>query len=279
MVVGRKKRVARVRSSCHSMPCLLANDEDDDKSNADRRMLLGKLREAEVRLRDSSFADNFFHCLEDSLTALNANGIANLLCYGLGHFSNRRSSKYQLALLLCLKRRYSSRVYAYDPIFSPQEIELLRELGCDPIERNEEGKRDIGGNVTLVYMPHCSTRLINNFLYANWGKKLNKCILLTNSFTIVLDDRRKMNGSDPVDYISRVRPYVTEVALRNDFPYEEAFNDSHIHIFLKRDIDAIPGSFWNEREEPRYPDAETDFFTARQTESSDTSTRTDKDER
>lgn len=216
------------------------------------------------------FSDNVFRYLKESLTALNVDGISVILCYGLGHFSQNKSSKYQLALLLSLKKHYGSDVYIYDPVFSSAEVQVLKQLDFNVIERNEEGKRVIGDIVTLVYMPHCSIHLINNFLYANWCRKLNRCILLTNSFSIVADNTMERNRSVPIDYILRVRPYVTEIVLTNNFIHEEAFNDLNIHIFLKKDMNNIPRNFWNTRQEPCYQDAGTDYLTAKQTEEVDT---------
>ncbi|KZC05999.1 SRR1-like protein [Dufourea novaeangliae] len=202
-----------------------------------------------------------------SLNALNINGISEILCYGLGRFSRLRSAKYQLALLLSLRNHYGSQVYMYDPIFSSKEIKLLTRFGFNILNINEEGKRVIQDNITLVYMPHCSIHLINNFLYANWTKKLNKCILLTNSFTVVVDNLIGTNKmSARIDYILRIRPYVTEIALENNFICEEAFNDLNIHIFLEKDIDAVPKSFWIDRVEPCYLHTTIDYFTAKQTE-------------
>lgn len=224
-----------------------------------------KLREAEIELKSSSFADDVFHCLRDSLNALSAGGISEILCYGLGRFSCQRSSKYQLALLLSLKDRYGSRVYVYDPVFSSKEIELLKRFGFNIIKNNEEGKRVVREDLTLVYMPHCSLHLTNNFLYANWSKNLSRCILLTNSFQAVADNLIKTSTFAPVEYILRIQPHVAEIALRNSFACEEAFNDLNIHIFLKRDMNALPQSFWNRGEESLYENAVVDYFTAVQT--------------
>ncbi|CAL7938095.1 unnamed protein product [Xylocopa violacea] len=277
LVTHRKKRASHVRNNCHSNLSLSVNDKNDD-SSINYEILLGKLHEAENELKNSMFANNVFHYLKNSLSVLNVNGISDILCYGLGHFSNRKSSKYQLALLLCLKKHYSSQVYLYDPVFSSREIELLKGLGCNIIEINEEGKHVIHDNVTLVYMPHCSIHLINNFLYANWCKKLNKCILLTNSFSIVVDNLRHSNRFTSIDYILRIEPYVTEIALKNDFLYEEAFNDLNIHIFLEENINKVPQNFWNIREEPCYQDTGIDYVTAKQTEELDTKDCCDKNE-
>ncbi|XP_076651632.1 SRR1-like protein [Halictus rubicundus] len=266
LVSRRKKRVSRVRSSCDRNVHLPENDNEENFSDVDCEALFGRLLEAETELRDTLFADNVFHSMKSSLNAMNVDGISEILCYGLGPFSRLKSSKYQLALLLCLRNHYGSRVHVYDPIFSSKEIKLLLRFGFVVLNINEEGKRIVENNVTLVYMPHCSSHLTNNFLYANWGKRLCKCILLTNSFSAVVDNLTGANRSACIDYIVRIRPYVTETALRNNFPHEEAFNDLNVHIFLEQDIDAIPRNFWNDREEPCYRYTAIDYFTAKQTE-------------
>lgn len=269
LVTNRKKRAPKIRTICHSSTFLSTNNDNDGDHNINYETVFGKLLKAEIELKNSSFADNVFHYLKDSLKALDGNGISDIVCYGLGHFFNRRSSKYQLALLLFLKKHFNPQIYVYDPIFSSKEIEFLKKLDFNVIKINEEGKRIICDNITLVYMPHCSVHLINNFLYANWCKKLNKCILLTNSFSIVADNFRKTNKSSPIDYILRIQPYVTEIVLQNNFIYEEVFNDLNIHIFLEQNISKIPQSFWNKQEKPCYQDIEIDYLTAKQTEEID----------
>ncbi|XP_053976753.1 SRR1-like protein [Hylaeus volcanicus] len=278
LVTYRKKRLPCVRNSRNAhVP--LPDDNDNDSDNTSCEALFGKLLEAETELRNSSFGDDIFHSLKDSLNALNIDGISEILCYGLGSFSCRRSSKYQLALLLSLKNHYGSRVHIYDPIFTPKEIQLLERFDFNVIKINEEGKRIMEDNVTLVYMPHCSVHLTNNFLYANWSKILTKCILLTNSFSAIEDHSKFRNYMlMPIDYILRIRPYVTEIALKNNFTYEEVFHDLNIHIFLERDIVTVPRDFWSEREEPSYGDATIDYFTAKQTEPVDVKNRPNEDE-
>ncbi|XP_076295047.1 SRR1-like protein isoform X2 [Lasioglossum baleicum] len=268
LVSRRKKRVSRVRNSSDPNVPLPEDDNDDNFSDVNCEVLFGLL-EAETELRSTLFADNVFHSMKSSLNALNVDGVSEILCYGLGPFLRLKSSKYQLALLLSLKNHYGSRVYVYDPIFSSKEIEFLLRFGFNVLNVNEEGKRIVENNVTLVYMPHCATHLTNNFLYANWGERLCKCILLTNSFSAVVDNLTAANRSGCIDYIVRIQPYVTEIALRNNFPHEEAFNDLNLHIFLEQDINKIPRNFWNEREEPCYRNTTIDYFTAKQTEQID----------
>lgn len=139
---------------------------------------------------------------------------------------------------------------------------MLRALGLEIIETNEEGKRIIQNETTLVYMPHCSRQLTNNFLYANWGDGLSNCILLANSFSGIIDNCLSRDILDSVSYILRIRPYVTEIQLENSFVHEEVFNDLNIHIFTKQDLLKVPSDFWNSREEPEYLTDEVEFVTA-----------------
>lgn len=216
-----------------------------------------------LEVGDTSFARLVLSQLTESLTVLRSSGVSEIVCYGLGRFSQYRSPRCQLALLLCLKRRYDARVYAYDPAFCPEEIRALRALGLEIIETNEEGKRVVRDEATtLVYMPHCSRQLTNNFLYANWGCGLSNCILLANSFAGIIDNCLRRDISDTAGYTLRIRPYVTEIPLENSFVHQEVFNDLSIHIFAKRDLLKVPPDFWNSREEPRYSTDEVEFIRA-----------------
>ena len=116
--------------------------------------------------------------LTEALKILNFKNINDIICYGLGNFSDLRSSRFQLALILTVKILFSSTVYIYDPLFTENEIKCLISFELNVIPKNEEGKRIIRDCPTLVFMPHCSKQLTNNFLYANWSNKINNCILL-----------------------------------------------------------------------------------------------------
>jgi hypothetical protein len=161
-----------------------------------------------------------------------------------------------------LKERFDARVYVYDPAFCPEETQILRTLCLDVIETNEEGKRVIQDKTTLVYMPHCSRQLTNNFLYANWGNRLSNCILFTNSFSEIIDRCLHKDILDTAGYILRIQPYVTEIPLDNSFIYEEVFNDLTLHIFTQNDLLKVPSDFWNFREEPQYLTDKIEFITA-----------------
>lgn len=228
--------------------------------------IFSTLDKAIVEIRDTSFTRFVFNRLTESLAVLGSSDISEIICYGLGQFSQYRSSRCQLALLLCLKARYESAcVHVYDPAFRSEEIQALRTLGLKVIETNEEGKRVVQRDrTTLVYMPHCSRQLTNNFLFANWGDGLSDCILLANSLSGTVDDCLRRDVLNTAGYILRIRPYVTEIRLENSFVYEEVFNDLNIHIFIRQDLLKVPADFWSSKEEPRYLIKDVEFVTAAQ---------------
>ncbi|KAL2730727.1 SRR1-like protein [Vespula squamosa] len=202
----------------------------------DKETIVRKLFDAVPKLRYSVFKTHILHNISKALKILNVNKIFEIICYGLGQFSQHNSSKYQLALLLLLKRHYNCQVSLYDPAFLAKEIEILKELKLNVIETNEEGKHTISNNVTFIYMPHCPRQLINNFLYSNWNENLSNCILLTNSFSDIVEKSLKWHLMKFANYVLRIYPYMTEIKLKNDFKYTEVFSTTSIHIFTKQSL-------------------------------------------
>ena len=207
---------------------------------------------AVVDFRKSPYKKIINDGLTTSLNILNSNTISEVICYGLGSFSRYTSSKHQLAFLLTIKNQYECTVLTYDPVFSNTEIEVLKSLEIDLIGTNEEGKHIINRNkTTLVFMPHCPSRLLNNFLYYNWGTKLKNCIFLCNSWSQVVEQNSLEILKNTVNYILRLRKYVVEIELKNTFEFMETFSGTSIHILSG--LDEAPLNFWHENEEPVYP--------------------------
>ncbi|KAL6423682.1 hypothetical protein ACFW04_010291 [Cataglyphis niger] len=261
LVTRRRRHRNPKRNLCVTTQYVTTQD-----CEVDRELLLRTLGNTLIEVKDTSFTKFVLSKLTESLTVLDSNDISEIVCYGLGRFSQYRSSRCQLALLLCLKARYvNACVHVYDPAFCPEEVQVLRALGLEIIETNEEGKRIVHRDkMTLVYMPHCSRQLTNNFLYANWGDGLSNCVLLANSFSGIVDNCLHRDVLSMAGYILRIRPYVTEIQLENSFAYEEVFNDLSIHIFTKQDLLKIPAHFWNSREEPQYLTDDVEFIAAAQ---------------
>lgn len=179
--------------------------------------------------------------------------LPDIVCYGLGNFSQTRASKYQLAAVLAIKSHYRSNVYAYDPLFFKSELDILEEFGIQIIDTNEEAKRVVEDRTSLVYMPHCPYQLTNNFIYANWAaERLSNCLVLSNSFGELIDSTFSKNIEKSANYIDRINPYTTEIQLKNNFEYEEVFNGSSIHIFRPENIKKVPSEFWDCPKVPVY---------------------------
>ncbi|XP_070514432.1 SRR1-like protein isoform X2 [Cardiocondyla obscurior] len=253
VVVTRRKRRGKYNTNNYnkndtSMPGL-----NQDYNWIDPERLLCKLKTMVLNVWSETFTIEVFKQLTEYLTILESNDISNIVCYGLGRFSHNMASRYQLAFLLCLKKRYEkASIYIYDPLFSSGEMRVLRYLGLRVIETNEEGKRVIEENgITLMFLPHCSRQLTNNFLYANWGKGLSNCILLANSLSYI--SYMWMNWQvERFGYIMRILPYVTECQIPEFELEDKAFNGLSLHIFPKQELLKVPNEIWNFKEEPKY---------------------------
>lgn len=208
--------------------------------------------------------------LFDSVTALLKEGlltlknplISEIICFGLGKFGECTIARFQFALLLCLKELYNVDIYVYDPIFSEHDIGLLNHFNINILEENSEGKYKIKNEkTTLFYLPHCAKQLTNNLLWANWGLHLNYCIIVSNSFNRIVENSSIKTLIESAEYISKITPYVHELAIINSFKYYEVFNDTSIHVFPR--LNLIYPDFWENRPEPKYLDEDIEFITSR----------------
>lgn len=198
-------------------------------------------------LENSPYKKILHNGLKKSLSTLNAHVVPVIVCYGLGNFSINRCAQYQLAALLTMKSLYNSQVLIYDPVFYDKEIEILTSLELKMIDNNEIGKRKCGDKLTLFYMPHCFKGLVANVIYANWGIELNNCILLTNSFSEIVDDVVQDNQEikDSVELIKKINPFTTEFILEDNFDSApDAFHCTSLHVFSKEKLGEVPDDFW-----------------------------------
>ena len=188
--------------------------------------------------------------------------IAEIVCLGLGHIGDCQISKYQLALLLCLKKYFKpKKVLVHDPIFYVDECDILKQFKLDVIEKNTEGNYVISDqDITLVYLPHCPKQLTNNFLWSNWSLNLQNCILICNSFTSLIENHPSRVLKDTVPYIHKIYPYTTESKLDNNFIYKDIFNDTSLHYFLSENLKSVPIGFWSKESKPEYKNTE-EFIT------------------
>ncbi|XP_023946258.2 SRR1-like protein [Bicyclus anynana] len=193
---------------------------------------------------------------------LNDKNIVEIICFGLGHIGESNISRYQLALLLCLRNKFNpDKVLVHDPIFYTDECELLKKLNLTLIEENTEGNYIITKKGTsLVYLPHCPKQLTNNFLWSNWGLNLENCILLCNSFTSITEISDRIL-SETVPYIQKILSLTQEVYLDNNFVFKDIFNDTSLHFFTKKLLESVSSDFWNNKEKPQYTN-DVEFITS-----------------
>lgn len=67
-------------------------------------------------------------------------------------------SVLQLAMVLLLRELLpglQQPPQLYDPAFSELDTKLLQQMGLRVITVNEEGRRSIGRQQTLFFLPHC----------------------------------------------------------------------------------------------------------------------------
>lgn len=150
----------------------------------------------------------------------------------------------------------------HDPIFSDIECQILEQLGLHVDLVNKEGKYEIDDTEsTLVFTPHCPKQLLNNFLWKNWGKQLSSCIIIGNSFSKIVEANSKRNLQEQAEHILDIHPHVKEYEIDNNFKFNDIFNDTAVHIFLKDKIDSLVSSFWLQKKEPSYSVDGVEFIT------------------
>ncbi len=113
--------------------------------------------------------------------------VHEIICLGLGNFSDCPHSRRQLALLTRLQTLCAS-VTAYDPAFTGFERQFLRHLGISVLSVNKEGRIKASEGRTVFYLPHCPKQLTDNVLRANWNRDaLSRVVLIGNSFSAIVE--------------------------------------------------------------------------------------------
>lgn len=196
--------------------------------------------------------------LQSALRSLDKSEVDHILCYGLGKFSESTASLHQLALLKHLQETFGSdRVEIFDPLFSRSEVTFLEDLNFQVIQENEEGKHVIAnGKITLAFLPHCPKQLVNNFLWANWNPRLRNCIIISNSFSKIVERNTNKALSESANYILKLFDHCEEIRLKDTYDHQNVFNDTSIHYFsgCEEVLSKSPG------EEPRYTEKDIEFI-------------------
>ncbi|XP_075975141.1 SRR1-like protein [Anticarsia gemmatalis] len=256
------QKVKSKRSSKNKPTKIPAKETHFDNQNIiiDVEKVIQRIRSSVDDLRLSDYLEGF---LKSVSSLLDGRSVVEIVCLGLGHISECNISRYQLALLLCLKEHCNpQKVLTHDPIFYKGECEVLNKLGLEVITENNEGGYVISGKgPTIVYLPHCPKQLTNNFLWSNWGPNLENCVLICNSFGSLIDNQPSRILSETVPYIYKIFPNTTEHSLDNNFKFTDIFNDTSIHQFSKKNLEKVDSDFWKKGSKPSYENTE-EFITS-----------------
>lgn len=217
-------------------------------------IIFRRIRAAKEDLLQSDYYKHFFNTLKESLSVIDRKEVVEIISFGLGHIGDCTISRYQLALILCLRDHFRVDCHVHDPIFYSNECQVLETLNFKLINENEEGRRTLRNDgITIVYLPHCPKQLTNNFLWNNWTTNLKNCVLIGNSFLRLIESQPHENLNISAPYILNIQPYTEEFSLVNSFKFNDVFNDTSIHVFPARTLSLITDNFWYRGEsEPDY---------------------------
>ncbi|KAF9427611.1 sensitivity to red-light reduced protein [Entomortierella beljakovae] len=161
---------------------------------------------------------------------MKANGVIDMVFYGIGCIESSRNSQFQLALGLCLKEilKITGTVSISDPVMTEYDKKLIEKLGLLVLKANDKAD-EIKGNRTLFYMPHCPKGLYSRVLESNWSRKqLDNLVILGNRFTMY--DERQLAKQAPF-----ILPAlsISNVSVFPQVKFEDntIFNDLAFHYF------------------------------------------------
>eukprot|EP01063_Lacrimia_lanifica_P014257 TRINITY_DN20890_c0_g1_i1.p1 TRINITY_DN20890_c0_g1~~TRINITY_DN20890_c0_g1_i1.p1 ORF type:complete len:325 (+),score=54.71 TRINITY_DN20890_c0_g1_i1:90-1064(+) len=181
-----------------------------------------------------------------------------IVCLGLGSPTASHTSRVQLALLLAITSQFKANVKAvdvYDPIFTTEDANVLRGLGCRVQDSNNEGRLDIDGP-TLMYMPHAPRRLYANLLRANWtAARLGDMVIIGNSFANYVLHAIGKDAVRATDAMRRISDATRQSLLPRFPPEPNAFGDTAVMWFPPLLLCRL--AVWCQAPSDPPPDAET----------------------
>jgi len=216
---------------------------------------LVKLKSASDELKTSEFYQKL-------MILLDFPECENIWCFGLGHIGECVTARYQLAALMLLRQTLKvEKVFVSDPMFYPEEVEILQKLQFTVIQKNLECRVKCDTK-TLLYLPHCPKQLTNNLLHSNWDLDgLENLVLLANSFDNILErtSDKMLEKNAKLIKVAVENKLVTEKPLDNCFKYDDVFNDTSLHTFTCSEL--LDKEFWK-ASPPDYDPLDTEFIRA-----------------
>ena len=258
---GGSSKPPAAKHATHPPPQPRMNHPSDEAADRERASRLHQtINEMRVKLSSSLVYQSLQSALDNAGNLQGCNiQVGEMVIYGLGSMEDSLTSRWQLALALALpglltlnslstaaahdKLDSSLQIYAFDPAFGPCDLLLMKSLGIQVIQENEECRR-FASRPTFFYMPHCEGYLYESLVTHNLSHGLlANVIILGNSFSRYGES---LNGTKPPKIMDLVaRGLVNEIEVPCDQPSrsrsrardegsiypEGAFNNTSLHMF------------------------------------------------
>ena len=213
-------------------------------------MLLRKIERLRQRLASSQYLSRFLSAVDECVAEQRRpadTAPPDIVCYGLGHVGSSAAPQHQLALLVQLRAHLGSRhVQVYDPVFWPEERQILAELDLHVLHNDEQCARRLTAP-TLLYMPHCENLHYDNLLRANWHPDLLPRLLLVGNSLASIALKLPTSQLRQFAFVERAAPHATERADRiEEQDLLAPFNDTAVQWFSAARLRALPAYFWDE---------------------------------
>ncbi|KAJ9595413.1 hypothetical protein L9F63_013397, partial [Diploptera punctata] len=206
----RNKRACTGRVSAH-----LQKETDCSVTKA---IALRKILQASEEISVSKFLSGILATLDRALNQLGTTTVEEIVCYGLGHIAECVGARYQLSLLLSLKKHFSASTSVYDPRFYSIEIDILKQLAIGRLKVLDMSQVEV-----LRTLRH----LISEIRYVSSDKKLQDSLLMR----YILSQFRKYKETD--QQLCKAREEMKFMAqsylcyLQSQKRYEEIHNHYH----------------------------------------------------
>ena len=199
------------------------NGQARDGERLDKGRVSRGLERVQRRMRLFDANKPFAFVVRQICDLLEDTNIEKIISFGLGSIGGLSANPaVQLALLVKIAQIWEPKLSAFDPVFTRNDTEILKQLGVARLEDNSEGKHRVGSekcggddydSFTLFYMPHCDMWLYSNLLWANWSaRSLRRIVIIGNSFEGYAQGLRR--NKDPENCVRIIHPYAEETKLR-----------------------------------------------------------------
>lgn len=251
----RKKTKGRKNNSSDKKIRPGCNDPSRPEPISDFKEFTNKFKGVCHEVRESGYFKNLKEQFQEHF---GDDSFDQLVCLGVGNFSESLQARFQLALFHCmvedLLHHDLQKVVIFEPIFTNSEVVFAKNcLGYENTSNtssdNLEGKHQVTSECkTFVFMPHCSKQLTSNLLGVNWEPdKLEKLVILCNSFDkLCVSQPERLLREQGASLILKAAPVCKEIPLKNCFRLTDVFNDLNLHHFPE--LSGLDQAFWQKED-------------------------------